>query len=57
MDRGEAGVVYVPSTYDLTDLLIQRYNAGEGREDMAKPAAPAKATTSGKAPAKPKGAN
>jgi outer membrane protein len=32
VERGEAGVVYVPSTYDLTDVLIQRYNAGEGRE-------------------------
>jgi len=30
LDRGEAGVLYVPSTYDLTDVLIQRYNAGEG---------------------------
>jgi outer membrane protein len=33
LERGEAGVVYVPSTYDLTDLLIQRYNAGEGRDE------------------------
>jgi outer membrane protein len=48
IERGEAGVVYVPTTYDLTDVLIQRYNAGEGREDAAaaktaKPAAPAPA--------------
>jgi outer membrane protein len=55
LERGEAGVVYVPSTYDLTDVLIQRYNAGEGKEDApaaaaapakpgpAKPAAPASA--------------
>lgn len=52
MERGEAGVVYVPSTYDLTDVLIQRYNAGEGRDGdagkagakpaAAKPAAKAK---------------
>lgn len=41
LDRGEAGVVYVPTTYDLTDVLIQRYNAGEGRD--ADPKAPAKA--------------
>jgi len=50
LDRGEAGVVYVPSTYDLTDLLIQRYNAGEGRDEgttVGKPSKPA---------AKPKGA-
>src|SRR5262245_33659601 len=33
LERGEAGVVYVPSTYDLTDVLIQRYNGGEGREE------------------------
>jgi outer membrane protein len=42
VDRSEAGVMYVPSTYDLTDVLIQRYNAGEGREDDAKGAATAK---------------
>jgi len=47
IERGEAGVVYVPSTYDLTDLLIQRYNAGEGRDDSG---AQAKKPT--KAPAK-----
>jgi outer membrane protein len=35
LDRAEAGVVYTPSSYDLTDVLIQRYNAGEGREDSA----------------------
>lgn len=32
IERNEAGVVYVPSTYDLTDVLIQRYNAGEGKD-------------------------
>jgi outer membrane protein len=32
VERSEGGVVYVPINYDLTDLLIQRYNAGEGRE-------------------------
>lgn len=32
LERNEAGVVYIPSTYDLTDLVIQRYNAGEGRD-------------------------
>lgn len=45
LDRGEAGVIYVPSTYDLTDVLIQRYNAGEGRSQEAAPekkASPAK---------------
>lgn len=42
VERGEAGVIYVPTNFDLTDVVIQRYNAGEG-------AAPAAA----KAPAKP----
>jgi len=38
LDRTEAGVVYVPTTYDLTDLLIQRYNAGEGDDAVKSPA-------------------
>jgi outer membrane protein len=47
LERGEAGVVYIPSSYDLTDVLIQRYNSGEGKDDgkaadkAVKPAAPA----------------
>lgn len=48
MERNESGVLFVPSNYDLTDLLIQRYNAGEGKEAAGasaaaapKPAAPA----------------
>jgi outer membrane protein len=40
VERNEAGVIFVPSNLDLTDLLIQRYNAGEGREEGA--ASPAK---------------
>jgi outer membrane protein len=32
LERNESGVLYVPSNYDLTDVLIQRYNAGEGKE-------------------------
>lgn len=41
LERNEAGVVYVPTNYDLTDVLIQRYNAGEGRsETAAEPAKP-----------------
>lgn len=41
LERNESGVVYVPTNYDLTDLLIQRYNAGEGKDATAdaKPAA------------------
>jgi len=27
LERTEAGVVFIPSSYDLTDVLIQRYNA------------------------------
>lgn len=36
LDRNEAGVVYVPSTNDLTDLVIQKYNAGEGKGGKGK---------------------
>jgi outer membrane protein len=35
IERNEAGVIYVPTNYDLTDLLIQRYNAGEGRSETS----------------------
>ena len=31
LDKTEGGVVFVPGNLDLTDLLIQRYNAGEGK--------------------------
>ncbi len=52
LERNEAGVVYVPSTYDLTDVLIQRYNAGEGKGEASqtstKPAKSPKATKGGK---------
>jgi outer membrane protein len=47
VERGESGVIYVPTNLDLTDVLIQRYNAGEGADaapakPLAKPAAPPK---------------
>jgi len=32
LERNEGGVVWVPGNLDLTDVVIQRYNAGEGRE-------------------------
>lgn len=32
IERNEGGVVWVPSNLDLTDQVIQRYNAGEGRD-------------------------
>ncbi len=32
VERNEGGVVWVPSHLDLTDQVIQRYNAGEGRD-------------------------
>ena len=54
MERGEAGVIYVPSTYDLTDVLIQRYNAGEGRDADAAGAAGAAGKGAKPAAAKPK---
>jgi outer membrane protein len=37
VERGEGGVIFVPTHLDLTDVVIQRYNAGEGAEG-AKPA-------------------
>jgi outer membrane protein len=44
LERSEAGVIYVPTNLDLTDVVIQRYNAGEGAEakpaPATKPAAP-----------------
>lgn len=33
LERNEGGVVWVPSNLDITDLVIQRYNAGEGRPE------------------------
>lgn len=33
IERGEGGVIWTPSSNDITDDLITRYNAGEGRED------------------------
>ncbi len=36
LERNEAGVIYVPSNLDVTDLVIQRYNAGEGAEGGSK---------------------
>lgn len=32
VERNEGGVVWMPSNLDLTDVVIQRYNSGEGRE-------------------------
>lgn len=32
LDRSSGGVMWVPGNLDLTDDLIQRYNAGEGRD-------------------------
>jgi len=43
LERNESGVVYVTSDKDLTDVLIQRYNAGEGKEATAAAPAPAAA--------------
>ena len=40
LERGEAGVMWVPSNLDVTDAVIQHYNAGEGRDGEAA-AAPA----------------
>lgn len=51
VERGEAGVIYVPVNYDLTDVVIQRYNAGEGADTSKPPAAAAKPAAGPKAPA------
>lgn len=32
LERTQGGVVWAPSNLDLTDSVIQRYNAGEGRD-------------------------
>jgi outer membrane protein len=60
MERNESGVVWVPANLDLTDVVIQKYNGGEGRTVEAplaggKPArGAAKAVApAAKAPAKP----
>jgi len=42
MERGEAGIIYVPGNLDLTDVVIQRYNAGEGAEAAPAAKPPAK---------------
>ncbi len=36
MERSEAGIIYVPTNLDLTDIVIQRYNAGEGSDAAPK---------------------
>ncbi len=41
VERGEAGVIYVPTNLDLTDVVIQRYNAGEGAEGTQSAGRPA----------------
>jgi outer membrane protein len=48
VERNEGGVVWVPTNLDITDAVIQRYNAGEGRDGEsggdAAPRRPSKAT-------------
>lgn len=51
LERNEAGVIYVPSNYDLTEIVIQRYNAGEGAEPSS--TAPAAGKGAAKPAAKP----
>lgn len=36
IERNEAGVVWVPTNLDLTDVVIQRYNSGEGATKASK---------------------
>ena len=55
LERNEAGVIYVPSNYDLTEIFIQRYNAGEAAEPSGTAPAAGKGTApaAGKPAAKP----
>ncbi len=32
LERGQGGVIFVPTHLDLTDVVIQRYEAGDGRD-------------------------
>jgi outer membrane protein len=52
IDRG-AGVIFAPTNLDLTDVVIQRYNAGEGADGKTDKAAPKGAPKTDK-PAAPK---
>jgi outer membrane protein len=53
MERNEGGVIFVPGNLDLTDVVIQRYNAGEGRE--ADDDTPSTTTTTPTTPPAPRG--
>jgi outer membrane protein len=53
VERGESGVIYVPTNLDLTDVVIQRYNAGEGADGQAKPGAAKPAAAAAKPAAAP----
>ncbi|MFO0708588.1 MAG: OmpH family outer membrane protein [Sandaracinus sp.] len=37
VERSQGGVVFAPTNLDLTDVVIQRYEAGEGREAEPSP--------------------
>ncbi|MBX7193055.1 MAG: OmpH family outer membrane protein [Sandaracinaceae bacterium] len=53
VERSQGGVVFAPTNLDLTDVVIQRYEAGEGREAEPSPttetAAPDPASTAASA--------
>jgi len=36
IERNESGVVWVPTNLDLTDMVIQKYNSGEGATGQKK---------------------
>jgi outer membrane protein len=48
IERNEAGVIFAPSNLDLTDVVIQRYNAGEGGDGKSESKADSKSKTEGK---------
>lgn len=37
LERQQGGVVFAPTNLDLTDVVIQRYEAGEGRDEPERP--------------------
>ncbi len=56
VERNEGGVAWAPANLDLTDVVIQRYNAGEGREGEAAAGGGATGATPRPTPAAPGGA-
>ncbi len=54
IERNEAGVIFVPTNLDLTDLLIQKYNAGQGKGESSSKKKAGNKKAKAKKPAKKK---